>query len=353
MRKFLVQFIVIFLIHLIIKAGDYTFGNFFDFTRRGILFSTFFISYALIIWNLSETFNHYFLKKYERQFDNNKVFNSLFFLIHFIYGFIASFILNYLYRQGDILLYDMREAWDQIPLLNPELTLSLLTMYMMFFTLSSYSYINLKRKEDQLKLEKLKQENTLAQYLNLKSQIEPHFLFNSLSVLSSIIHTEPDLASNFTLRLSKILRFVIEKNELNLISLKEELEFVHNYLFLIQTRFETGIKFQNKLDLDFQHRCCIPPSSIQSLVENAIKHNKFTKDNPITINLEYDEEYIHIRNNLNKRDDFQTSTQQGLKNLKQRFSYFSDKAVLIQQSDDFFSVYLPILDASKYECSTI
>ena len=353
MRGFLVKLTVIFLIHLIIKAGDYTFGNFFDFTRRGILFSTFFISYALIVWYVSETFNHYILKKYEHPFDTNKVYRSLFFVIHFIYGFIASFILNYLYRQGDILLYNMHESWDQIPLLNPELTLSLLTMYMMFFTLSNYSYINLKRKEDQLKLEKLKQENTLAQYLNLKSQIEPHFLFNSLSVLSSIIHTEPDLASNFTLRLSKILRFVIEKNELKLISLKEELDFVQNYLFLIQTRFETGIKFQNKLDLDFQNHCCTPPSSIQSLVENAIKHNKFTKEHPIIIELGNDDEYIYVKNNLNKRDDFQSTTQQGLKNLKQRFSYFSEKAVRIQQSENFFSVYLPILDASIYECSTI
>jgi len=239
--------------------------------------------------------------------------------------------------------------WSDMPLFNPEFTLSLLMIYMMVFSFDIYYHSNIKRKEDQLKMEKLKQENTLAQYLVLKSQIEPHFLFNSLSVLSSIIHTNINLAEEFILRLSKTLRYVIEKNELALVPLKDEVLFVEDYFFLIKNRFEEGIIFENSIDKSIIQNSYIPPSSLQLLIENAVKHNKFTSDDPLRIQLYTDGELLIVKNNIKLRDDITNSTNQGLQNLTQRFSYFSDKAVSITLNETDFTVSMPILTKTDYE----
>ena len=243
----------------------------------------------------------------------------------------------------------MNETWSEVPIFNPELTMSLFSIYMMIFTADVFFTSTLKRKEDQLKMEKLKRENTLAQYLVLKSQIEPHFLFNSLSVLSSLIHTNVDLAEEFLLRLSKTLRYVIEKNELALVPLQEEIRFVDDYFFLIRHRFDKGIVFENTLDKSIVQNSYIPPASLQLLIENAIKHNKFTIEKPLRISLYNDEKQIVVKNNIDLRDDIVESTNQGIQNLTQRFSYFSEQAVNIVITESDFTISMPILTKTDYE----
>jgi len=236
-----------------------------------------------------------------------------------------------------------------VPLFNPEFTLSLLMIYMMVFSFDIFHQSNIKRKEDQLQLEKLKQENTLAQYLNLKSQLEPHFLFNSLSVLSSLIQTNTNVAEEFLLRLSKTLRYVIEKNELTLVPLKDEIRFVKDYFYLIRHRFEDGIIFKNTLNKTVIQNSYIPPASLQLLIENAVKHNKFTVERPLKIHLYNNEKQIIVKNNMNLRDDISETTNQGLQNLTQRFSYFSDHVVSVASDEIDFSVSMPILSKKDYE----
>ncbi len=234
-------------------------------------------------------------------------------------------------------------------LLNPELTMSLLMMYMMVFAFDVYYRFSIKAKEDQIQLEKLRRENAIAQYLNLKSQIEPHFLFNSLSVLSSIIYTDVNLASEFILRLSRILRYVIEKNEFMLVPLREEISFAEDYLFLIQTRFEEGIICDNLVKRDVVNTTYIPPATLQLLIENAIKHNKFTKEKPLRIQLTREKDHLVVKNNINRRKDFQNSTKQSLDNLIRRFSHLSDKPVVVHQTEETFKVNIPILTGKQYE----
>ncbi len=205
-NKFFVRLLLVFIIHFIFKIGDQSFGVFSDFTFRGIAFSLYFVIYWLCIWYIAAFFHNKIQQKQEDSILNKKLFIILLFSFHFTFGFLASFLANWLYRVGDTYFFDMGDIWSSVSLLNPELTMSLLMIYMMVFSIDIYYNTSIKAKENQLQLEKLKQENTLAQYLNLKSQIEPHFLFNSLSVLSSIIYSDVDLASEFILRLSRILR---------------------------------------------------------------------------------------------------------------------------------------------------
>ncbi len=259
-----------------------------------------------------------------------------------------AFIFNLLYRYGDVNFFG-DTPWEGIPLFNPELTLSLFSIYMMIFTADIFFTSALKRKEDEVKMEKLRKENALAQYLVLKSQIEPHFLFNSLSVLSSFIKSDADMAEEFLLRLSKTLRYVIEKNELTLVPLKEEIGFVEDYFFLIRQRFDKGILFENLLDKQVIKNCYIPPASLQLLIENAVKHNKFTSEEPLQISIYNDDKHIFVKNNINLRNDNDSSTNQGLQNLIQRFSFFSESTVNIEINETDFTASLPILTKTEYE----
>ncbi|HHB51834.1 MAG TPA: hypothetical protein ENK75_02135 [Saprospiraceae bacterium] len=350
-KRFYTRFAVIVVVHFIVKSGDYSFHTFTNFTFRGFIFSIFFISYWLLIWEVAAYVDarlHTLFGKYSHSKKNI----SFILFIHLIVGFISAFLFNWLYRLGDIHLFEGASNWTSVSTLNPELTMSLLAIYLFIFAFDSNTKARLQRKENQLQLEKLLQETTLAKYLNLKSQIEPHFLFNSLSVLSSLVYTDVDLASKFILKLSKILRFVIEENEFDLVLLGAEFTFVEDYLFLIQTRFEDGIIYDNQIDKNLLNQCYVPPSSIQLLVENAIKHNKFSAKAPLQSKIERKGDYLVVSNNLNIRTDLSNSTGQGLKNLLARYEHASQIPALVEKKDEKFVVSLPIITSPALHFKT-
>ena len=349
MNKFFTRVFLLFLFHFLFKIGDDSFNVFGSFSLRGSVFSIYFITYWLGVWYIADFFGRKIIAWQKMSSKHTHFHTILLFAFHFSFGFIVAFLANYFYRMGDIYFFHMEESWGDVTVFNPELTMSLLLIYMMVFSFDTYYSSSIRISEDKLQLEKLKRENTLAQYLNLKSQIEPHFLFNSLSVLSSVIHSDANLASEFTIRLSRILRYMIEKNEHILVPLKDEISFVDNYFFLIQTRFQEGIIFKNKIDKGVISSSYIPPASLQMLIENAVKHNKFTKSNPLEITIENDKENLMVRNNLNIREDIEYSTKLGLDNLKERFKQFTSRPVEIEEAESMFTVSLPILTKIHYE----
>ncbi len=349
--KFRNRFVFIFFLQLVVKAGDFSFTGLFDYSLRGILFSVGFIAYFLVVWYVAEFLNNRIEQRQKKL--NRKHSIYYLFVFHLLFGFLACFTANWLYQTIDLHLSQNPETWKGVNLLNPELTMSLWMFYMMVFSVDSFYKLTLINKEKKIKLEKLKKEHALAQYHNLKSQIEPHFLFNSLSVLSSLIYSDKELASEFVLKLSKILRFVIEKNNFLLVPLQEELAFVEDYIFLIKTRFEDEIVIEIKVDENVKAECYVPPAAIQSLVENAIKHNKFTSEKQLSVSIYNDKDTITITNNVNLRDDNESSTGLGLNNLKSRYSHFTSKEVSIVRDKDRFTVSLPLLTKKEYESSNI
>jgi two-component system, LytTR family, sensor kinase len=336
--KFLMRFLVIFSIQLIFKAFDQTFGHFTDFELRGVLFSLFFISYWLIIWYIGELLNE---KIHQKTRLLKLVLNSIF-------GYSAAFGTNALYRWGDINWFNNEEIWKTITTFNPEFTISLLLLYLLVWGTDQFYQTDIILKEEQLKAEKLLRENTLAQYMSLKAQIEPHFLFNSLSVLSSLINSNQKLASEFNLRLSKALRYIIEKNEFTLVPLEEELLFVNDYFFLINTRFTEGIQLRAEIPEDIRKNRFIPPASVQLLVENAIHHNKFSSDQPLEIKIAATNEWITVQNNINKRSE-KDSIGKGLENLKSRYALISQSELKIEEAKKNFIVKIPLLGEDYYE----
>ena len=177
----------------------------------------------------------------------------------------------------------------------------------------------LKLTEANTQLIRLQKENLQSQFEVLRQQVNPHFLFNSLNVLTSLIKLEPDLAEQFTEHLSKVYRYVLENKDNDLVSLQTELDFLDAYIFLLNIRFMDKIIV--KVDIGEEKReCQILPLALQLLIENAIKHNSMSKRNPLKIEIFIgSDNLLHVENNLQERESHMVSTGVGLRNIAHRY----------------------------------
>ncbi len=203
--------------------------------------------------------------------------------------------------------------------------------------------------EANTQLLKVQKENLQSQFEVLKQQVNPHFLFNSLNVLTSLIKVDPDLAESFTERLSKVYRYVLENKEKDLVSLSTELEFLNAYLFLLEIRFMKKLLIDIKIDNTF-YDYLILPIAIQLIIENAIKHNTFSKAQPLRIEMFVDDhQRLNIVNNLNIRETILVSTGVGLENINRRYALVSDQKPEFVKTKEHFIARLPLLKSEKIE----
>jgi sensor histidine kinase YesM len=199
-----------------------------------------------------------------------------------------------------------------------------------------------KWKLNLLRTERLERDRTNAHYENLKNQLNPHFLFNSLSSLDSLIFENQELASQFLQQLSRVFRYVLDNKDKELVELGTEVKFISRYIFLLRTRF--GGALQVYIDLEEQTMSRrIVPVTLQILIENAIKHNIINEENQLTIRVFADDQYLHVRNTLHKKSIVETSNKLGLKNLKSLYCYLSPLPVLVEEEENTFAVSIPLL----------
>ena len=193
------------------------------------------------------------------------------------------------------------------------------------------------------KNEELKRENLLAKYEALKNQVNPHFLFNSLNTLSGMVEQKPELATGFIKKLSDIYRYVLEQTDKELVSVKEEMKFVEDYIFLSKMRFGNGLVFKSSLMNSQNLR--VVPLGIQMLVENAIKHNIISDDMPLKIELDVEDGFIVMKNNIQKKKTVISANEPlGLENLRKRYEYLSDSAMVVITSGNEFIAKLPVIE---------
>lgn len=190
---------------------------------------------------------------------------------------------------------------------------------------------------------RLEKDNIEAKYAALKSQINPHFLFNSLNNLSLIADKNKEAVSYID-NLSDVMRYILKSNENELVLVRDETQLLHKYLELQKSRFQDNLIIKMQIDESYYHYQ-VPPLSVQMLVENAIKHNIISKEKPLTITITAKKESILIENNLQKKQGVQ-GTEQGLKNITERYAFFSSRKVEIKESKNAFSVTLPLLTVS-------
>lgn len=191
------------------------------------------------------------------------------------------------------------------------------------------------------RMQKLKEEKLIFQYETLKSQVNPHFLFNSLNTLSSLVSKDVELSEEFILKLSSVYRYVLENQENDLVPVSEELKFVNDFYYLQKIR--DGEKIELKVELKDELNLKIVPVSLQMLVDNALKHNVATRREPllVTIHTEGMDKLV-VRNDLREKTQLNNSSKIGLKNLNERCSLILKREIEVLETNDEFVVKVPV-----------
>lgn len=202
----------------------------------------------------------------------------------------------------------------------------------------------LEWKASSLRTEQLRTAQVNSQYQSLKQQLNPHFLFNSLNALSSLVYQDADKSARFIKQLSNVYRYVLEHANKEIVSLEEELRFLDAYLFLLSIRFDENLKVT--YDIPDAQNIFVPPLTLQLLIENAIKHNTVSQSKPLHIQIFEEGEYMVVKNNLQLKMDREDSLGIGLQNLTAQYALLSKRTPIIAESETHFTIKVPLLHLS-------
>lgn len=250
---------------------------------------------------------------------------------------IIVYIINLAYRP---LLYDCDFKCVFNSLGIGEFIIPLFIGLMITTIFQAANFLNVWKKS-LVEAEKYKNAQLAAQYQTLNSQVNPHFLFNSLNVLSTLVKKNPEKAEQFIYQLSNVYRNILDVRNEELISVKQELETLKAYLFLIETRFGDRIKMDIQIDAKVDEY--LVPLSFQMLVENAVKHNAATLKKPLTIQIYTKDGFWWIKNNRKEMSEPVPGKGMGLENIRQRYQLATGKEIIIQDEADFYAVGLPVI----------
>lgn len=191
-------------------------------------------------------------------------------------------------------------------------------------------------------LERFKKENAEFRFESLRSQLNPHFLFNSLNTLSSLVFENQEKAGIFIRELADVYRYILEFREQELVKVSKELEMVRSYIYLVQLRFDQNLEMAVNIGEKSGERM-IAPMTMQMLIENAIKHNVISKKKPLTIRIYDEEKYLVVENNLQKKETKEYSSNVGLKNIQSRYGFLTNDKVEVLDDDKVFKVKIPLI----------
>lgn len=242
----------------------------------------------------------------------------------FIWYIIKDMELNYFF--SNLFKYELSYA-------NKNLFIWLLIFSIAFF------YILWKKSSQ--KEQKMREENLKFRYQTLKSQVNPHFLFNSFNTLSELINSDVKKADAFLQKLSGVYRYILDNEDNDLVPLEDEIEFVRQYFNLQKERDDDKVFLT--INYEGPGNFKILPVSLQLLVENALKHNAASREKPLTINIALSDGFVVVSNNIQRKNILGNSTQKGLLNLSERVKLILDKDLVISESNDEFVVKLPII----------
>jgi hypothetical protein len=239
----------------------------------------------------------------------------------------------------------MKREWLDIESWNPEMMRQFIWLIAtLFVSFWIYKFILsiIKKQESKVKEQKIIAGTASAKFETLKNQIDPHFLFNSLNVLSSLIEENPENAQRFTTSLSKVYRYVLEQKDKDLVPIEEELAFAKTYMNLLQMRFENSLTYEVRIE-NVDSEAKVVPLSLQLLLENAVKHNVISEQKPLHIQIYIEKDALVIQNNFQKKAVLQDGQGVGIQNIISRYDIITDRKVTIEQNENTFTVKLPIL----------
>ncbi len=296
----------------------------------------FFILTGFVIWEGNMRLMYFLRKNNVEMYDTYLRIVVTYFLVNILYAGIVSLAALY--------------AWSWLsretqPNHTAILLASLFVIITILFVNNIFEIILLRREMEfnRLRAEKMESAKVEAELEALKTQIDPHFIFNSLNTLSYLITREPQSARLFNDTLAKVYRYILSNKDKDLVLLKEELEFISNYFYLLKIRFADGINMIIEINDVSAEDFLIPPISLQTLVENAIKHNEFSEMHPLDIKVAVSANYVVVRNPVKPKEQSAPSNKIGLNNLDNRYKLITRKNIVIENNFRFFTVKLPIL----------
>ena len=299
--------------------------------------------FMILQWETAHRVIRYARKKYPRleQVRKRVTFTA-------VYFFVLSIALQLL---NDLVLDHLV---DQKPLAIDPLRLVLIVLNALLFTLTTigmfeavYYYKHFSTAE--LEKEELLRANLQSQYDSLKSQVNPHFLFNSLNSLSSLISKDPSKAEYFVEEMSGVYRYLLRSNEQQVIRLEEELNFIESYLHLLTTRFGNNLQVTIQIAGPY-YDYLLPPLTLQMLLENAVKHNIVSGEHPLRISMfTAAPDRLHVVNNLQKKSREVISGKVGLGNIVAKYALLKQPGLEIMETETEFAVIIPLINPSRYE----
>jgi hypothetical protein len=212
------------------------------------------------------------------------------------------------------------------------------------FFLMSNRRANQRMKEIYVRAERLEKESAQAQFAALKNQVNPHFLFNSLSILSSLVQVDADLSEKFIDQLSRAYRYILEQKDNEQVLLKTELDFIKSYVFLLKIRFEDKFDVAIHVPESDWTQYKIAPLTLQLLIENAVKHNRMSSEEPLVVHIGTEDGNLVVTNSLQLRSQSDISTGVGLQNIINRYGMLTSHPVWVGESEGSFVVKIPLLD---------
>ncbi len=267
--------------------------------------------------------------------------NSVFKVISVIISALIISLVSSLWMRGGTWIRGAELTWFA----DLYFTLTLFTGFVFNLIIVSmiqvYSFYTSSQKKA-LNIEIGKKNKARFQYQQLKSQLNPHFLFNSLNVLDYLIHTDSEKASDFVRKLSSVYRYLLNKGDNTIVPLKDELEFVNQYVDLLKERFDKGLI----VNCNIEEAYCmysIIPGGLQLLVENAIKHNVISIESPLKIDIFVKEMMVVVKNNLQPRINTIESSGIGIKNIRGQYRILLNRDISVSKGDDTFEVRLPLI----------
>jgi two-component system LytT family sensor kinase len=295
------------------------------------------IALVLIIWFGNNLIDKWLNTKHP-WIENAKKRVTIQSLLSVVFTSISLFTLMYLLHQlrfgdGRIINHKMIEIFP------PAI---LFTFALLAAKIGSEFFMALKNSLIEIEIHKTESAN--AQLQNLKNQLNPHFLFNNLSVLTSLVHKNQDKAVSFINELAKVYRYVLDTKNSELISLQEELEFLNHYIYLQKIRFEERILFHINIDQSKKSDYLLP-MCLQLLVENTIQHNETSIANPLHVLIYTEKNALIIENLIKLKTNVPDSTKTGLKNIEKRYSFYTDEKVNIFNDGKVFKVILPLIQS--------
>ncbi|CAL1518751.1 sensor histidine kinase [Chitinophaga sp. MM2321] len=340
---YLSRMLILYTFSIIFKSFDHTFVQglrMLDF--RGQMFSVVYVLFGLLVWEGAV----WLARAIEKRIAGKQAPQRLAILCCSLmfYGMLSAFCFGFLYAVMDILLFERYEAWEAFKAFSYDLNFGIFMFYVLILAFNGIVFYYSGWKEYQVQAERLMRENIQAKYDALRNQIDPHFFFNSLSVLTNLVYKSPDLSADYITQLAKTYRYILDKKFENLVTVQTELDFLESYIFLMRIRHQQSIQFKVEIDEVTRQKGMIPPVSLQLLIENAIKHNRFSANDPLLITVKGEDGYLIVANHIRKKNNPDLSSGIGLENIQKRYALISERSLEIQQSEGMFIVKIPIIN---------